>query len=152
AESTQPMIDSLNQQFLPAVRVTNANITHAVATSQEYRMDLAAPEMVRVAKEARTSVYALSLRMAPNERDLNQELAALQETLSAIRAEIAGYQAQMDTALERETNRAKAIARQRYVEVESAANANASLLEAQALDIRAASAAAAPEILEYRFE
>jgi regulator of protease activity HflC (stomatin/prohibitin superfamily) len=151
-ESTQPMIDSLNQQFLPAVRFTNANITHAEASSQDYRMDLAAPEMVRVAKEAYTFEYELSLRKEQNEGDLNKELASLQETLSAIRAEIAGYQAQMDTALERETNRAKAIAQQRYVEVESSANANASLLEAQALDIRAASAAAAPEILEYRFE
>jgi hypothetical protein len=38
------------------------------------------------------------------------------------------------------------------VEAESTANANASLLEAQALDIRAVSSAAAPEILEYRFQ
>lgn len=151
-ESTQGMVESLNQQFLPAVRFTNANITHAEASSQDYRMDLAAPEMVRVAKEAYTFEYELSLRKEQNEGDLNKELATLHETLSAIRAEIAGYQAQMDTARERETNRAKSIARQRYVEVESSANANASLLEAQALDIRAASAAAAPEILEYRFE
>jgi len=38
------------------------------------------------------------------------------------------------------------------VEAESEANANAALLEAQALDIRAVSSAAAPEILEYRFQ
>jgi SPFH domain / Band 7 family len=49
-ENTQKFLDSLNEQFLPAVRFTNANITHAESSSQEYRMDLAAPEMVRVAK------------------------------------------------------------------------------------------------------
>jgi hypothetical protein len=38
------------------------------------------------------------------------------------------------------------------VEAESTANANAALLEAQALDMRAVSGAAAPEILEYRFQ
>ena len=38
------------------------------------------------------------------------------------------------------------------VEAESSANANAALLEAQALDIRAVSGADAPEILEYRFQ
>src|SRR5919107_5740425 len=38
------------------------------------------------------------------------------------------------------------------VEAESTANANAALLEAQALNIRAVSSAAAPEILEYRFQ
>jgi hypothetical protein len=58
----------------------------------------------------------------------------------------------MDTALERETNRARALARQRFVEAESTAQANAALLEAQALDIRAVSAAEAPEILNYRFQ
>ena len=58
----------------------------------------------------------------------------------------------MDTALERETNRAEAVARQRFVESESEANANAALLEAQALDIRALSAALAPEILDYRYQ
>ncbi|MGH3144708.1 MAG: SPFH domain-containing protein, partial [Rubrobacter sp.] len=57
--STQKFLDSLNDQFLPAVRFTNANITHAEPTSQEYRMDLAAPEMVRVAKEAYTYEYEL---------------------------------------------------------------------------------------------
>jgi hypothetical protein len=76
----------------------------------------------------------------------------LRETLSAISAEIATYQAQIDTARERETNRANASARERMVEAESTANANAALLEAQALDIRAVSSAAAPEILEYRFQ
>ena len=38
------------------------------------------------------------------------------------------------------------------MEAESTAKANAALLEAQALDIRALSAAAAPEILDYRFQ
>ncbi len=76
----------------------------------------------------------------------------MRETLSAISAEIATYQAQMDTARERETNRANAHARQRMVEAESTAKANAALLEAQALDIRAVSVASAPEILEYRFQ
>jgi len=151
-ESTQDLLRALNEQFLPAVRLTNANITHAEPSSQEYRMDLAAPEMLRVAKEAYTYEYELQLRKQQNDGDLNKELASLQESLSAIRAEIAGYQAQMDTALERETNRARALARQRFVEAESMANANAALLEAQALDIRALSAAAAPEILEYQFQ
>jgi predicted nucleic acid-binding Zn-ribbon protein len=151
-ESTQKFLDSLNQQFLPAVRFTNANITHAEPASQEYRMDLAAPEMVRVAKEAYTYEYELQLRKEQDEGDLNKELASLRETLSAIQAEIASYQARIDTAREQETNRANARARERMVEAESEANANAALLEAQALDIRAVSGAAAPEILEYRFQ
>jgi regulator of protease activity HflC (stomatin/prohibitin superfamily) len=151
-ESTQTFLDSLNQQFLPAVRFSNANITHAEPSSQEYRMDLAAPEMVRVAKEAYTYQYELQLNKEQNEGELNKELASLRETLSAIRAEIATYQAQMDTARERETNRANARARERLVEAESSAKANAALLEAQALDIRAVSGSAAPEILEYRFQ
>jgi hypothetical protein len=57
------------------VRFTNANITHAEPSSQEYRMDLAAPEMVRVAKGAYTYEY-----------ELRGELASLRETLSAISA------------------------------------------------------------------
>src|SRR5690606_16905632 len=92
-ESTVGMLDSLNQQFLPAVRLTDVNITHAEPSSQEYRMDLAAPEMVRVAKEAYTYEYELNLRKEQNEGDLVKELAGLQETLSGIEAEIAGYQA-----------------------------------------------------------
>jgi regulator of protease activity HflC (stomatin/prohibitin superfamily) len=151
-ESTQKFLESLNEQFLPAVRFTNANITHAEPSSQEYRMDLAAPEMVRVVKEAYTYQYELQLKKEQNEGELNKELAELRETLSAIQAEIATYQAQIDTARERETNRANSRARQRMVEAESSANANAALLEAQALDIRAVSGAAAPEILEYRFQ
>ena len=151
-ESTQKFLDSLNEQFLPAVRFTNANITHAEPSSQEYRMDLAAPEMVRVAKGAYTYEYELRLRKEQDEGELRSELASLRETLSAISAEIATYQAQIDTARERETNRANASARERMVEAESEANANAALLEAQALDIRAVSSAAAPEILEYRFQ
>lgn len=151
-ESTQSFIDTLNQQFVPAVRFMSANITHAEPSSREYRMDLAAPEMVRVAKEAYTYQYELKLKKEQNEGDLNKELASLRETLSSIMAEVAAYQAQMDTARERETNRANTRARQRMVEAESEANANAALFEAQALDIRAVSASAAPEILEYRFQ
>jgi regulator of protease activity HflC (stomatin/prohibitin superfamily) len=151
-ESTQSMLDSLNQQFLPAVRFVNANITHAEPSSQEYRMDLAAPEMVRVAKEAYTYQYELQLRKEQDEGDLNRELASLQETLSGIRAEIATHQAQIDTAREKETYRAEVYARQLLSEAESAAKANAALLEAQALDIRAVSSASYPEILQYRFQ
>ncbi|WP_019855684.1 SPFH domain-containing protein [Actinopolyspora mortivallis] len=151
-ESTQELLDNLNEQFLPAVRLTSANITHAEPSSQQYRADLASPEMVRMAKEAYTYEYELSLRKEQDEGDLNKELASMNESLSGIRAEIASYQAQMDTALERETNRAKAQARQRFVEAESTANANSALLEAQALDIRAVSAANNPEILEYHYE
>lgn len=58
----------------------------------------------------------------------------------------------MDTALERASHQAKAQAGQRLVEAESIAKANSALLEAQALDIRALSAAEAPEILDYRFQ
>lgn len=151
-ESTARLLEQLNAQFRPAVELTNANITHAEPSSQEYRMDLASPEIVRVAKEAYTYEYELQLKKEQNEGDLNKDLASLNETLSSIQADIAQYQAQMDTALERETNRARAMARQRYVEAESTANANAALLEAQALDIRAMSAAEAPEILDYRFQ
>ncbi|HYO54077.1 SPFH domain-containing protein [Archangium sp.] len=151
-ESTQALLESLNQQFLPAVRFVNANITHAEPSSQEYRMDLAAPEMVRVAKEAYTWQYELKLRKEQDEGDLNKELASLQEKLSAIRAEIATYQARIDTAREKEIHRANAYARQLLSEAESAAKANAALLEAQALDIRAVSSASYPEILQYRFQ
>jgi regulator of protease activity HflC (stomatin/prohibitin superfamily) len=151
-ESTGRLLEQLNAQFAPAVELTTANITHAEPANQEYRMDLAAPEMVRVAKEAYTYEYELQLRKEQNEGDLNKDLASLNETLSSIAADIARYQAQMDTALERETNRAEALARQRFVESESTANANAALLEAQALDIRAMSAALAPEILDYRYQ
>ena len=151
-ESTSRLLEQLNAQFAPAVELTTANITHAEPSAQEYRMDLAAPEMIRVAKEAYTYDYELSLKKEQNEGDLNKDLASLNENLSAIQADIARYQAQMDTALERETNRAEAVARQRFVESQSDANANAALLEAQALDIRALSAALAPEILDYRYQ
>ncbi len=151
-EDTDKFLDSLNQQFLPAVRFTNANITHAEPSSKEYRIDLASPEMVRVAKEAYTYQYELRLRKEQDEGELNKELAELRKTLSEVSADIAAYQAQMDTARERETDRANARARRRLVEAESEANANAALLEAQALDIRAVSSAGAPEILEYRFQ
>jgi regulator of protease activity HflC (stomatin/prohibitin superfamily) len=150
-ESTQSLLDNLNEQFLPTVRLTSANITHAEPSSRDYRMDLAAAEMIRVARDAYTYEYELKLLKEQNDGDLNKELASLHESLSGIQAEIAKYQAQMDTALERETNRAQALARQRFVEAESTANANAALLEAQALDMRSASAAEAPEILEYQF-
>jgi regulator of protease activity HflC (stomatin/prohibitin superfamily) len=151
-ESTQSLLDTLNQQFLPAVRFVNANITHAEPSSQEYRRDLAASEMIRVAKEAYSYQYELELRKEQDEGDLNSELAGLQETLSAIRAEIATYQAQIDTSREKEMYRATAYASQLLTEAESAANANAALLEAQALDIRAVSAASFPEILQYRYQ
>ncbi|MCB5908041.1 SPFH domain-containing protein [Streptomyces sp. SF28] len=151
-EDTGRLLEQLNQQFRPAVELTNANITHAEPSDRGYRMDLAAPEMVRVAKDAYTHEYALHLRKEQDEGDLTKELASRQETLSAIMADIAQYQAQMDTAEERETNRAEALARQRYVQAESEAKANAALLEAQALDIRAVTAAEAPEILEYRYQ
>ncbi|MFV0133117.1 SPFH domain-containing protein [Streptomyces sp. HMX87] len=151
-EDTGRLLEQLNQQFRPAVELTNANITHAEPSDRNYRMDLAAPEMVRMAKEAYTHEYALMLRKEQDEGDLSKELAASRETLSAIHADIAQYQAQMDTAVERETNRAQALARQRYVQAESEAKANAALLEAQALDIRAVTAAEAPEILEYRYQ
>ena len=151
-EDTSRLLEQLNQQFRPAVELTNANITHAEPSDRSYRMDLAAPEMVRMAKEAYTHEYALKLRKEQDEGDLSKELASSQETLSEIQAEIAQYQAQMDTAVERETNRARALAQQRYVQAESEARANAALLEAQALDLRAVSAAEAPEILEYRYQ
>lgn len=115
-------------------------------------MDLAAPEMVRVAKEAYTYEYELKLRREQDEGDLNKDLASLRENLSVILAEIATHQAQIDTAREKETNRANAYARQLLIEAESAAKANAALLEAQALDIRAVSSASYPEILQYRFQ
>src|SRR5690606_10782416 len=83
---------------------------------------------------------------------LNKELGGLEETLSEIRADIARYQAQIDVAREKETNRANAYARQLMVEAESEARANSALLEAQALDIRAVSTAYYPEILEYRYQ
>lgn len=151
-EDTGRLLEQLNRQFRPAVELTNANITHAEPSDRAYRMDLASPEMVRVAKEAYTHEYALQLRKEQDEGDLTKELATRQEELSAIQAEIAQHQAQMDTAVERETNRAGALARQRYVQAESEAKANAALLEAQALDIRAVTAAEAPEILEYRYQ
>jgi regulator of protease activity HflC (stomatin/prohibitin superfamily) len=151
-ESTQALLETLNRQFLPAVRFVNANITHAEPSSQEYRMDLASPEMVRVAKEAYTYQYELKLRKEQDEGELSKELASLRETLSGIRAEIATFQARIDTAREKEVHRANAYARQRLIEAESEAKANAALLEAQALDIRALSSAASPQILEYRFQ
>jgi regulator of protease activity HflC (stomatin/prohibitin superfamily) len=150
-ENTQSLLDTLNRQFLPAVRFVNANITHAEPSNQEYRMDLAAPEIVRVAKEAYTYEYELNLRKEQDEGELNKELASLRETLSEIRAEIATYQAQIDTAKEKAINRANAYARQLLIEAESEAKANAALLEAQSLDIRALNSARYPEILEYRF-
>ena len=151
-ENTQSLLETMNNQFLPAVRFVNANITHAEPSDQEYRMDLAAPEIVRVAKEAYTYQYELDLRKEQDEGELNKELASLRETLSEIRAEIAKYQAQIDTAREKEVNRANAYAHRLLIEAESEANANAALLEAQALDVRAVSSAFFPEILEFRFQ
>ncbi|MCA9981183.1 MAG: hypothetical protein KDD89_10120, partial [Anaerolineales bacterium] len=151
-ESTKGLLDSLNKQFDPAVEFVNANITHAEPSSQDYRMDLAAPEMVRVAKEAYTYQYELDLRKKRDEGDLDRDLAGLRETLSEIEAEIATYDAQMRTAHEKEVNRANAYAHQLMIEAESEAKANAAMLEAQALDIRAVKSAEYPEIFEYRYQ
>lgn len=151
-ENTQGLLDTLNSQFLPAVRFVNANITHAEPADQQYRMNLAAAEVVSVAKEAYTYRYELELRKKQDEGELNKELAALREGLSEIRAEIATYQAQIDTAHEKAVNRANAHARQLLSEAESEAKANAALLEAQALDFKAVNSASYPEILEYRYQ
>ena len=151
-ESTQSLLENLNRQFLPAVQFVNANITHAEPSSQEYRMDLAAAEIIRVAKEAYTEEYQLKLRKEQDDGDLNKELASLRENLSEIQADIATYQARIDTAKEKAVNRANAYAQRILIEAESEAKANAALLEAQALDIRALSSARYPEILEYRFK
>lgn len=151
-ESTRNVLDSLNKQFLPAVRFVNANITHAEPSSQEYRIDLASPEMVKVAKEAYTYQYELELRKNQDEGELNKELAGLREKLSGIRAEIATYQAQIDTAREKAINQANAYSRQLLIEADSGAKANAALLEAQALDIRTVNSAFYHEILEYRYQ
>lgn len=151
-ESTSGLLASLNEQFRPAVEFVNANITHAEPSSQDYRMDLAAAEMVRVAKEAYTYEYELDLRKKRDEGDLNKDLAGLRESLSEIAAEIATYKAQIETAYEKEINRANAYAQQLMVEAESGAEANAALLQAQALDIRALRSAEYPEILEYRYQ
>lgn len=151
-ESTEGLLASLNNQFRPAVTFVNANITHAEPASREYRMDLAAAEVVRVAKEAYTNQYSLKLRKEQDEGDLNKELAGLKETLSEIRAQIARYQAHISTAREKEVNRANALARQRMSEAESEARANVALLEAQALDIRAIASAGHPEILQMRYQ
>ena len=115
-------------------------------------MDLAAAEIVRVAKGAYNYQYELKLRKEQDEGELNKELAALKETLSEIKADIARYQAQITIAREKEVNRANAYARQLMVEAESEAKANAALLDAQALDIRAISSAYYPEILQYRYQ
>nr|WP_257910916.1 SPFH domain-containing protein [Janibacter limosus] len=85
-ESTARLLDQLNAQFAPAVELTTANITHAEPSAQEYRMDLAAPEMIRVAKEAYTYDYELGLKKEQNEGDLNKDLASLNENLSGIRS------------------------------------------------------------------
>lgn len=151
-ESTQSLLETLNKQFMPSVEFVNANITHAEPTDQEYRMDLAAPEMVRVAKEAYTYEYQLKLRKEQDEGDLNKELASLREQLSEINAEIATYQAQIDTAREKAVNRANAYASRLLIEAESEAKANAALLEAQSFDIKAINSARYPEILEYRYQ
>ncbi|KAA3664482.1 MAG: SPFH domain-containing protein [Chloroflexi bacterium] len=151
-ESTQSLLETLNNQFLPAVRFVNANITHAEPSSREYRMDLASPEMVKVAKEAYTEQYKLSLRKSQDEGELNKELASLRETLSEISADIATHQAQMDTAHEKAINQANAYSQQLLIEAESEARANSSLLEAQALDIQTVNSAFFHEILEYRYQ
>lgn len=114
-------------------------------------MDLAAAEVIKAAKEAYTYQYELNLRKEQDEGELNKELATLRETLSEIKAEVATYQAQIDTAKEKAVNRANAYAQQLLIEAESEARANAAMLEAQALDIKMLNNARYPEILEYRF-
>lgn len=151
-ESTNELLTSLNEQFMPAVEFVNANITHAEPSSQEYRMDLASPEMIRVAKQAYTYQYELDLQKKRDEGDLDRELAGLHETLSGISADIAESEAQIVTAEEKEINKATAYATQLMIEAESEAKANVALFEAQALDIRAMRSAEYPEILAYRFQ
>jgi regulator of protease activity HflC (stomatin/prohibitin superfamily) len=151
-ESTQSLLATLNGQFAPAVQFVNANITHAEPSSQEYRMDLASPEMVKVAKDAYTYQYELELRKSQDEGDLNKELAALRETYSKIRADVATNQAQIDTAHNKAINQSNAYAQQLLIEAESEAQANSALLEAQALDIRTVNSAYFHEILEYRYQ
>ncbi|MCP4655354.1 MAG: SPFH domain-containing protein, partial [bacterium] len=65
--------------------------------------------------------------------------------------DIALYQAQTETAREKEISRANAHACQLLSEDKGAAKANAALLDAQALDIRAVNSAEYPEILEHRY-
>jgi regulator of protease activity HflC (stomatin/prohibitin superfamily) len=151
-ENMTHVLETLNRQFLPAVRFVSANITHAEPSDPQYRMDLAAAEVIRVAKEAYTYQYELDLRKEQDEGELNKELASLRETLSAIRADIAKHQAQIDTSREKETNRANAYGHRLIIEAESEAKANAALLQAQALDVRAVTSAFYPEILEYRYQ
>jgi hypothetical protein len=83
---------------------------------------------------------------------LNKELASLRQTLSEIRADIATSQARINTAHEKAINQSNAYARQLLAEARSEAQANAALLEAQALDIRTVNSAYYPEILEYRYK
>ena len=151
-ESTQSLLETLNRQFAPSVQFVNANITHAEPSSREYRMDLASPEMVKVAKDAYTYQYELELRKSQDEGELNKELAELRETYSEIRAEVATYQAQIDTAHDKAINQSNAYAQQLLIEAESEAQANSALLEAQALDIRTVNSAFFHEILEYRYQ
>jgi hypothetical protein len=93
----------------------------------------------------------LDLNQKHDEGELNKEVASFRETHSEIRADIATYQAQIDTAHEKAVNRANAYARQLMIEAESEAKANAALLHAQALDFKAVNSASYPEILEYRY-
>ena len=126
-ESTSQLLNSLNEQFDPAVEFVSTNITHAEPSSQEYRMNLASAEMVLVAKEAYNYQYELDLRKKRDQGDLDKELAGLRETLSGIQAEVATYEAQINTAHEKEINKANAYASQLMIEAESEANANAAL-------------------------
>src|SRR5690606_30996272 len=54
AQSTAGMPETLPDQSMPAAELTAVNIPHAKPSSQDYHTELAAPEMVRVAKEAYT--------------------------------------------------------------------------------------------------
>jgi hypothetical protein len=78
------------------VRFTNANITHAEPSSQEYRMDLAAPEMVRVAKEAYTYQYELQLK---KERDAR--LVEVREARNRARQDVARMLEEKETEAQR---------------------------------------------------
>lgn len=151
-ENLTGVLDALNSQFLPAVRFVRANITHAEPSDPKYRMDLAAKEFMRVAEEAYSFEYELSLRKENDRGDLNRELAKLRKTLSEVEAETARYQALAETAMERELNRVKAHAHLVLVEATSAAKARAALFEAQALDVRALSLTEYPALLRHRYE
>lgn len=107
-------------------------------------MDLAAPEMVRVAKDAYTFEYELQLRKEQNEGDLNKELATLNETGSRRSRPTSLSTRHRWTPPWSATNRARLLAHQRASWRPSPNNANAALLQPSALDIRAVSGRRGP--------